>query len=503
MKRGLVALVLLATACQDVTDTHDACKCGADETSSTLSCDSRQLCEGAFELVGHSDLGARGMNSALAIAGNYAYVGSRTDGAPHASPGVIIVDISDPTNPKDVGEIALPDEAVLGLSSRELRAVEDLNLLFVLNLTCSSAAHDCSKDLNSFPSTGGIAETENLKIYDISDRVHPVRLSRYDFMNQPDSVPYIPPHEFFLWRDKTNPARILLYVSRINGPPSLEVIDATDPRNPKKVTTWDAIVDAQLNVARSGLTSLHSLSISDDGRVGYLAHYSLGFFMIDTSSIADNVNPHVDVLTPVTARLGYSPPYDPYTHSAVKIPGRDLVLLTDEVYPVAFGDMGCPWGWSWMVDISDPRAPGFFTSTDHATGKTTIQGQLRLPYNDPSRCPPETLQLQSTYTAHNPTVTANLAIVSWHGAGLQAFDISDPVHPVQVGAFYPEPLPSVALEDPALKGTPTVMWSYPIFHNGLIYVVDIRNGLYVLRYNGPHAAEVTAQPFLEGNSNLQ
>jgi hypothetical protein len=33
----------------------------------------------------------------------------------------------------------------------------------------------------------------------------------------------------------------------------------------------------------------------------------------------------------------------------------------------------------------------------------------------------------------------------------------------------------------------------------LIYVVDIRNGLYVLRYTGPHADEVA---FLEGNSNL-
>jgi hypothetical protein len=36
----------------------------------------------------------------------------------------------------------------------------------------------------------------------------------------------------------------------------------------------------------------------------------------------------------------------------------------------------------------------------------------------------------------------------------------------------------------------------------LIYVVDIRNGLYVLRYTGPHADEVAGISFLEGNSNL-
>ncbi len=46
------------------------------------------------------------------------------------------------------------------------------------------------------------------------------------------------------------------------------------------------------------------------------------------------------------------------------------------------------------------------------------------------------------------------------------------------------------------------MWSFPIIRNGLIYVVDIRNGLYVLRYNGPHADEVADISFLEGNSNL-
>jgi uncharacterized repeat protein (TIGR01451 family) len=47
-----------------------------------------------------------------------------------------------------------------------------------------------------------------------------------------------------------------------------------------------------------------------------------------------------------------------------------------------------------------------------------------------------------------------------------------------------------------------VMWSYPIIRDGLIYVVDIRNGLYILRYTGPGAEEVAAISFLEGNSNL-
>jgi hypothetical protein len=45
------------------------------------------------------------------------------------------------------------------------------------------------------------------------------------------------------------------------------------------------------------------------------------------------------------------------------------------------------------------------------------------------------------------------------------------------------------------------MWSFPIIKDGLIYVTDLRNGLYILRYKGPHADEVANISFLEGNSN--
>jgi hypothetical protein len=64
------------------------------------------------------------------------------------------------------------------------------------------------------------------------------------------------------------------------------------------------------------------------------------------------------------------------------------------------------------------------------------------------------------------------------------------------------------LEDPRLSSDPdtgrhekVVMWSYPIIKDGLIYVIDLRNGLYVLKYDGPFQKEVDRITFLEGNSN--
>jgi hypothetical protein len=116
---------------------------------------------------------------------------------------------------------------------------------------------------------------------------------------------------------------------------------------------------------------------------------------------------------------------------------------------------------------------------------------------------PATEQFTS-YSSHNPTLTRNLALDAWHSGGLQAIDIEDPGRPTQAGWFSPTPLAAVALEDPALSRGPNkvVIWSFPIVRNGLVYVVDIRNGLYVLDYDGPRAAEVDGLSFLEGNSNL-
>ena len=64
------------------------------------------------------------------------------------------------------------------------------------------------------------------------------------------------------------------------------------------------------------------------------------------------------------------------------------------------------------------------------------------------------------------------------------------------------------LEDGRLSSDPdtgrnekVVMWSYAIIKDGLIYVVDLRNGLYVLSYSGAFAGEVQRIRYLDGNSN--
>jgi hypothetical protein len=96
-------------------------------------------------------------------------------------------------------------------------------------------------------------------------------------------------------------------------------------------------------------------------------------------------------------------------------------------------------------------------------------------------------------------VLRKLALVTWHSGGLQGIDISRARRPTQSAWFSPTPLAQVATEDPALSRGPNkvVMWSYPIIKDGLIYVVDVRNGLYVLRYKGRRQRQVRRIDFLE------
>jgi len=78
----------------------------------------RRDAPGRFELVGHSPLNNRGMNAALAVYGDYAYVGNRSDASQSANAGVMVVDVSDPSSPKVVGQIGPPDEGLPGESGR-------------------------------------------------------------------------------------------------------------------------------------------------------------------------------------------------------------------------------------------------------------------------------------------------------------------------------------------------------------------------------------------------
>ena len=448
---------------------------------------------GRLELVGKNPLLDRGMNAALAVRGKYAYVGSRTDGS-HPNSGVLVVDVSDPSQPRVVKQIGRPDEANPAESSRELRIWPEQNLLIVMNFQCDDVGHAC------LGAAAGTVEP-TFRFYDIAGdhAADPKLVAAYH-------VPRTP-HEFFLWRDPERAGRALLYITTpfVSGAeidkdrPHLLVTDISHAREGKfrDLVNWSPRREGRWDEA-----GLHSLSVSRDGRRAYLADLEGGFAMADTSDLADGAaDPQIAQLTPPENTVHHQ---SPGAHSALPIPGTHYALIDDEVYGAAFGAgpligfnvlKGCPWGWARTIDVSDPARPR--EAADYKV----------LPWNDPERCSEVTPLQQNgaSFSSHNPTVAGRVLLITWHSAGLQAVSLEDPTHPSELAEYKPTPLPAVLQEDPALSAgsEKVVMWSYPIVQNGLIYVVDIRNGLYILRYRGPLDDDVRCQAFDEGNSNLQ
>jgi hypothetical protein len=422
---------------------------------------------GAFEIVGHEPLFNRGMNAALAVHGDYAYVGSRTDGKPENvnRAGIMIVDISDPTSPEVVNEMGPPLEANTSESSRELRVWQSKEILIALHTNCSELIHGCVPSSNN-----------NFRFYDISGdhAADPQLILEFDRNT----------HEYFLWQDPFDPDRALMFGGSAGN----------------QMTVWDIspVADGQepitLYSGSHGYSNggLHSLSVSNDGTRAYFALLTGGFAVADVSDFsADVENPELRLITANQARPTWS---GPGTHSAVKLWGQDWVYVSDEVYGQAlnpaFGQHGCPWGWARMIDISDPQAP-------------TVEAEYKLPENVADFCATDQPRPFSSYSAHNPTQTPNIVFSSWHSGGMQAIGVQDPANPVQLAELRQEPLPYVTQEDPVLSSgqDKVVMWSYPIIKDGLIYVADLRNGLYVLRYTGPFEEQIEHTTFVEGNSN--
>ncbi len=122
--------------------------------------------------VGYDDLGARGLNSGLALAGRCAYVGSRGQGP------IAIVDVSDPAHPRGAGSLPTPRLT----TARELRAIPERRLLVVLSFALGR---------------GGVNRVDLYGWTD--DCARPAPAGGHDFGARM-------PHELYLWQPGRHPS---------------------------------------------------------------------------------------------------------------------------------------------------------------------------------------------------------------------------------------------------------------------------------------------------------
>ena len=436
----------------------------------------------------------RGMNAAIAVHKRYVYVGSRTDGknnnANHA--GVFIVDAQDPAHPFITKEMGPPYEGLPRESSRELRVWRSQNVLIVLHTNCGgNGAHQCPSEPHVVhASTTSPARTP----------LNPQLL----YQNTRDT------HEFYIWEDPKNPKRALLFAASAGSrfqiydiSPVLKHVRCSTPahvhgreHDTQAVCPVQPLLTSTASTASATPTARASTPSASPttARRLYFALLTRGFGVADVSAFTDT-DPATNtyrLITPAANRVSWP---GPGAHSAVKLWNKDWVYVSDEVYGRA------------PAPATAAHGAGRASSTS-PTRPTVVRSEFRVPENQPRSCtafnPPRT-----SYSAHNPTLTR--ASRSAPGTRAASRRSTSPTRrsPTQLAEFMPDPLAMVAPRGPAAESDTTagrtdkkvVMWSYPVIQDGLIYTVDLRNGLYILKYKGPYQQEVDNISFLEGNSN--
>src|SRR5215472_15760270 len=273
-----------------------------------------------FELVGKNPLFHRGMNAAATVFGNYLYVGNRTDasntcpdgttGCDHQHPGILILNISNPSNPEVVGEIGPPFAGNVGITTRELRVWPQQKLLMVMTFRCSHVIHAC-------PAGNDTTFPFKFEFFDLTDPVHPRFIESY----VPTSAAgrHVKPHEMYLWADPNNPNRALLWIST----PTI----STNPAIPQMMVVDISQVPSGgpvQEVAEGNWTSqfpgtnlptypfdpasptgcgpyncnlfVHSMAPTADGKTTYMAMEAGQFLVLDTGSVVDAPSPPTSVI---------------------------------------------------------------------------------------------------------------------------------------------------------------------------------------------------------------
>jgi hypothetical protein len=254
----------------------------------------------------------------------------------------------------------------------------------------------------------------------------------------------------------------------------------------------------------------HSISVTPDGKRAFISQWDGGYFTANTSLLANaSLLPLILPAGLASLPLHYLPLGVGNTHSAVQVPGKNTVVVGDEIYVTTDG---CPFGWMHTVDagglLQRPKQLGQFALPENALSNCGADGLVNDQNADGKR-------LDGTFTMHNQTVTSRYVLTSWYGAGLRVIDIANPKKPVETAFFVPKPVDAISsvpdTPAPIYGKTASIAddwwvstWSYPIIRGGLIYVADVRSGLYILRAKpgSDLATALGSITFLEGNSNL-
>ena len=387
--------------------------------------------------IGYSDLGGHGGGFKLAIrevnSRWYLYMGHIWE------PGWIIVDVTDPTNPKHLKFIPWPQNNTWTIQM----TLHDNLMLTALSI---GGGGDPKKPFD-----------EGVLLWDISDPVNPKQLSHWKTgADGPHRNSY--PGGRYAYLAASQPG----FEGRI-----LIILDVSDPRNPKEAGRWWMPGQKAGETVTEPIAGFHGPAVIE-GTTAYMG-YGNAVVILDISDVAK---------PKLIGRLNMSPPFKAGAtsgHGVLKIPGKPLLFANSEA---GGGAGGCtePLNYASMIDIKDPTKPRLMSVFPLPVPPKG------LPYTDfcdkGGRFGPH--NINNEYHLPDVEKQGNLIYLTYFNAGLRLYDVKDPRLPKEVAWFIPPtptkrvgPIPTTKLE----QQTEDVL----VDRRGNIYITDKQWGLFVLQ----------------------
>jgi hypothetical protein len=369
-----------------------------------------------LRLLGHSRLDGSGDGMQVLREGDVLYVG-------HFGPsgmGTSILDVSDVAAPRVVRQWKAPS----GSHTHKVQVADGLLLV------------------NHEQFRGGEGYSAGMAVYDLADPFDPRQIGWFDSTGR--GVHRI------VWTGGR-----YAYVSAI--PDGFDdriwvIVDMADPTAPVEVGRWwwpGAHVGGgeTPDWPEGKRYAAHHALI--DGDRAYLGYNDAGMVILDIS----------DVTSPtVVSTLSWDPCHD--THTCMPLPGRDLLVVTDEET-----NDRCALGPHYVrvVDISDDRNPEIVTIVPPPEGDFCERGLRFGPHNTHENRP-------GSYRS------AEVVFVTYFNAGLRVYDLAEAQRPVELAHYIPE-LPEGQLD--------IQINDVFVDDGGLVYITDrVDGGVYILEPDG-------------------
>lgn len=367
--------------------------------------------------VGHTDLGGHGDCMHVNVQDGFAYVGHM--GGDRV--GTSIVDVSDPADPRLVTQLTTPP----GTHSHKVQVVGDLLLV-------NHERNPAEPQADSW--------SAGLVVYDISNPATPKELT---FIPTPGKGT----HRMTYWE---KPYAWVTGSDTGFTDQFLRIFDLTAPAEPVEVGRWwmPGMHEAAGEVPtwdQDRRWALHHAIVRGDR--AYCGWWDAGLVILDISDVA---NPKL------VSHLDFGREVSGATHTALPLPGRDLLVVTDEAVT---NRRDVPHKRVRLVDITNDTKP-------------EVVSLLPIPEGDfadrAGRFGPHNLHEMRPGTFRS----ANIIHLTYFNAGVRVYDVSDASAPREIAYFVP----------PAHRDTPAIQLNdLTVTADGRIYVTDrFAGGLYIL-----------------------